>query len=119
MMRVKRSTKVADLIRKEVSQIFIRELKDPRIGFITVTKVDVSDDLRIAKIYYSVFGGTAEREESYRGLESAKGYIKRELGRRVKLKYMPEIMFVFDESLEYGSHIEELLRGLKVQGEGD
>ncbi|MBW2038656.1 MAG: 30S ribosome-binding factor RbfA [Deltaproteobacteria bacterium] len=117
-MRFKRSEKVGDMIREEVSQILIKGLKDPRIGFVTITKVAVSDDLRMAKIYYSVFGKEKEKEESYRGLESAKGYIKRELGRRVRLKYMPEITFIFDESLEYGSHIEELLRGLKDKEEG-
>jgi ribosome-binding factor A len=115
-MRFKRSEKVGDLIREEISQIFLRGLKDPRIGFVTITKVDVSDDLRLAKVYYSVFGGEQEKEESYQGLESAKGYIKRELGRRVRLKYMPEISFMFDDSLEYGEHIEELLQGLKDTG---
>jgi ribosome-binding factor A len=113
MMRFKRSEKVGDLIREEISQILLRELKDPRIGFVSITKVDLSDDLRVAKVYYSVFGGAQEKEESFQGLESAKGYIKRELGRRVRLKYMPEISFIFDDSFEYGEHIEELLRGVK------
>lgn len=105
------------MIREEVSQIIIRELKDPRIGFVTITKVDVSDDLRLAKIYYSVFGEEGEKEESLKGLESAKGYIKRELGRRVRLKYMPEITFIFDDSMEYGSRMEELLQGLNNKDE--
>lgn len=109
---------MGDQIRVEISEILLRELKDPRIGFITITKVAVSDDLRIAKIYYSVFGGEREKEESYKGLESAKGYIKRELGRRMRLKYMPDITFMFDDSLEYGEHIEELLRDVKDTGEG-
>lgn len=117
MMRFKRSEKVGDQIREEISQILLRELKDPRIGFVTITKVALSDDLRIAKVYYSVFGGEQEKEESYQGLESATGYIKRELGRRVRLKYMPEINFLFDDSLEYGEHIEELLQGVKGIGE--
>ena len=117
MMRFKRSEKVGDLIREEISQIFLRGLKDPRIGFVTITKVDVSDDLRVAKVYYSVFGGEQEKEESYLGLESAKGYIKRELGRRIRLKYMPDISFMFDDSFEYEEHIEELLRGVKDTGE--
>ena len=117
MMRFKRSEKVGDQIREEISQILLRELKDPRIGFVTITKVALSDDLRIAKVYYSVFGGKEEKEASYQGLESAKGYIKRELGRRVRLKYMPEISFMFDDSLEYGEHIEELLQGVKGTGE--
>jgi ribosome-binding factor A len=118
MVKGKRSEKVADLIKKEISQILLEELKDPRIGFVTITKVALSDDLRIAKIYYSVFGGEQDKEESYEGLESAKGYIKRELGKKVRLKYMPEITFIFDDSLEYGDHIEELLRGVKhAEGE--
>jgi len=104
---------VGDLIRKEISQILLEELKDPRIGFVTITKVALSDDLRIAKVYYSVFGEERDKEDSYQGLESAKGYIKRELGRRVRLKYMPEITFMFDDSLEYGEHIEGLLRDMK------
>jgi ribosome-binding factor A len=112
-MRFKRSEKVGDQIREEISQILLKGLKDPRIGFVTITKVAVSDDLRMAKIYYSVFGDEGEKEESYKGLESATGYIKRELGRRMRLKYMPEITFLFDDSLEYGEHIEELLRSTK------
>jgi ribosome-binding factor A len=112
-MRFKRADKVGDLIRKEISEILVSDLKDPRIGFVTITKVAVSDDLRVARVYYSVFGGDDQKEESYQGLESAKGYIKRELGRRVRLKYIPEISFLFDDSLEYGEHIEELLRRVK------
>lgn len=116
-MRFKRADKVGDLIRKEISEILLGDLKDPRIGFVTITKVAVSDDLRAARVYYSVFGDEDQKEESYQGLESAKGYVKRELGRRVRLKYIPEIHFLFDDSLEYGEHIEELLRGVKHSDE--
>jgi len=101
------------LIRKEISQILVSELKDPRIGLVTITKVSVSDDLRVARVYYSVFGGEEQREDSYQGLASATGYIKRELGRRVRLRYMPEINFMLDDSLEYGEHIEKLLQRVK------
>jgi ribosome-binding factor A len=117
MMRGKRSDKVGDQMREEISEILLKDLKDPRIGFVTITKVAVSDDLRQAKVYYSVFGGEQEKEDSFQGLESATGYIKRELGRRMRLKYMPEITFLFDDSLEYGAHIEELLRDVKDTGE--
>jgi ribosome-binding factor A len=113
MMRGKRSDKVGDQMRKEISEILLKELKDPRIGFVTITKVAVSADLRQAKVYYSVFGGEEEKADSLQGLESATGYIKRELGRRMRLKYMPEITFLFDDSLEYGAHIEELLQAAK------
>ena len=105
------------MIRKEISQILLDELKDPRIGLVTITKVAVSNDLRAAKVYYSVFGDEQQKEESSQGLESAKGYIKRELGMRVRLKYMPEIQFLFDDSLEYGEHIEELLRDIQHSDE--
>jgi len=104
-------------MRGEISEILLKELKDPRIGFVTITKVAVTDDLRQAKVYYSVFGGEKEKGDSFQGLESATGYIKRELGRRMRLKYMPEITFLFDDSLEYGAHIEELLRDAKDTGE--
>lgn len=108
---------MGDQIRQEISEMLLRGLKDPRIGFVTITKVTVSDDLRQAKVYYSVFGGEQEKEDSYQGLESATGYIKRELGRRMRLKYMPEITFHFDDSLEYGAHIEELLQAVKGPAE--
>ena len=113
MMKGKRADKVGDQIRVEISDILLKDLKDPRIGFVTITKVAVSDDLRQAKVYYSVFGGEQAKEDSEQGLESATGYIKRELGRRMRLKYMPEITFHFDDSLEYGAHIEELLQRVK------
>ena len=101
------------MIRQEVSEIILSGLKDPRIGFVTVTKVTVSDDLRVAKIYYSVFGHEQEKEESTIALKNATGYIKRELGRRVRLKYMPDITFVFDDSLERVDAINELLQSPK------
>ncbi len=100
-------------MRGEISEILLKGLKDPRIGFVTITKVAVTDDLRQAKVFYSVFGGEKEKGDSFQGLESATGYIKRELGRRMRLKYMPEITFHFDDSLEYGAHIEELLQAAK------
>jgi ribosome-binding factor A len=118
MARFKRSEKVGDQIKEEISQILLTELKDPRIGFVTITKVSVSDDLGMASVYYSVFGGAREKDESLQGLESATGYIKRELGRRMRLKYMPTITFRYDDSLEYGEHIEELLRSTKGSDEG-
>jgi len=108
---------VGDQIRQEISDMLLRELKDPRIGFVTITKVAVSDDLRQAKVYYSVFGGEQEKEDSLQGLESATGYIKRELGRRMRLKYMPDITFFFDDSLEYGARIEKLLQTAKGPAE--
>ena len=115
----KRSERVADLIRKEISEMLMRSIKDPRIGFVTITRVSVTEDCRSAKIYYSVMGTAAEREESLKGLTSATGYIRKELGRLVSLRYTPEIVFQFDPSIEYAIHIEEVIQHLREEREKD
>jgi len=111
-MEGKRSEKVADLIQKEISQMLVKTIKDPRIGFVTITRVTVSEDFRFAKVYFSVAGTLAERERSMKGLDSAKGYVRRELGRRIRLRHTPEIMFQFDPSIEYAIHMEELIQSI-------
>jgi len=116
-MEGKRSEKVADLIQREVSAMLVKSVKDPRIGFVTITKVTVSEDCRFAKVYFSVAGTPAERENSGKGLESAKGYVRKELGRRLQLRYTPEIVFQFDPSIEYAIHMEEVIRNIH-RGEG-
>jgi ribosome-binding factor A len=118
-MEGKRSEKVADLVQKEVSQMLVRSIKDPRIGFVTITRVNVSEDCRFAKIYFSVAGTLEDRERSKKGLESAKGYIRKELGRRIRLRYTPEIMFQFDPSIEYAIHMEELIQETHPKREAD
>ena len=123
MTEGKRSEKVADMIQKEISQMLVKTIKDPRVGFVTITKVTVSDDCRLAKVYFSMAGTLAEKERSMKGLDSAKGYVRRELGRRMRLKYTPEIMFQFDPSIEYAIHIGEVIQQLKQDkeknGDGD
>ena len=116
-MEGKRSEKVADLIQKEVSQMLVKSVKDPRIGFVTITKVTVSEDCRFARVYFSVAGTEAERESSGRGLDSAKGYVRKELGRRLRLRYTPEIVFQFDPSIEYAIHMEELIQSIHREEE--
>ncbi len=116
-MEGKRSEKVADLIQKEISQMLVKSIKDPRIGFVTITRVMVSEDCRFAKVYFSVAGNLAERENSMKGLDSAKGYIRKELGRRIRLRYTPEILFLFDPSIEYAIHMEELIQSLHREKE--
>lgn len=118
-MEGKRSEKVADMIQREISQMLLRTLKDPRIGFVTITRVAVSEDCRLAKIYFSVTGSPVERERSTEGLNSAKGYVRRELGRRMKLKYTPEITFQFDPSIEYAVHIGEIMERLRREEKKD
>jgi ribosome-binding factor A len=116
-MEGKRSEKVADLIQKEISQMLVKSIKDPRIGFVTITKVSVSEDCRFAKVYFSVVGTLAERERSMKGLDSAKGFVRKELGRRIRLRYTPEILFQFDPSIEYAIHMGELIQTIQQEKE--
>jgi ribosome-binding factor A len=120
MMDAKRAKRVGVRIRQEVADLLLRRVKDPRIGFVTITEVDVSPDLRRAKIYYSVVGTEVDRQRAAEGLHRASSFIKRELAPRLQLKFMPEIGFVYDPSLEYGDRIEKLLRDIRQEGvEGD
>ena len=123
MTEGKRSEKVADLIRKEISEmILLKTIKDPRIGFLTITRVSVSDDCRMARVYFSVMGDQEERDRSLEGLNSAKGYVRKELGRRMSLRYTPDLIFQYDPSIEYAIHIDEVfhhLREEKKKDEGD
>ena len=115
-MEHKRADRIADLILKELAEVLLRRVKDPRLAEITLTKVDVSPDLRNAKVYYSLLGDDQKKAEVAGGLESARGFVKRELGKRLQLRRMPEISFYFDASLEHGSNIDRLLAELKEPG---
>ncbi len=119
MSEGKRSEKVADLIRKEISEMLVRGIKDPRIGFVTVTRVKVTDDCRSARIYFSVMGTAEQRDRSIEGLNSARGYVRKELGRRISLRYTPEITFQFDPSIEYAIHMEEVFQHIHEESERD
>ncbi|WP_455662781.1 30S ribosome-binding factor RbfA [Pradoshia sp.] len=104
-----RSTRVGEQMKKELSDILGRKLKDPRVGFVTVTDVEVSGDLQQAKVFISVLGDADKREDTLKGLEKAKGFIRSELGQRIRLRKTPELFFEFDESIDYGNRIESLL----------
>ena len=108
-----RVEKVAQAIKREISNIIHDELKDPRIGFVTITGVDLTKDLRIAKIYYSVLGDVNEKDKTSAALKNAKGFMRRLLGQRLELRYAPEINFKEDRSIEYSLHIERELDKLK------
>lgn len=112
----KRSARVSDQMMHEIADMLMRKIKDPRIGFVTVTAVEVSEDLRNAKVFVSVYGN---REETMKGLESATPFIRSELGRRMRLKFMPEILFRFDETVEKGAHMMEILRSIKSEKKKD
>jgi ribosome-binding factor A len=101
--------RVSEQIKKELSSIIQMELKDPRIGFITVTGVETTSDLSQAKIYLSVLGSDEQKEATLKALGSATGFLRSELGKRMKLRHTPVLLFKFDSSIEYGSRIETLL----------
>ncbi|EJW15557.1 30S ribosome-binding factor RbfA [Paenibacillus alvei] len=104
-----RSGRVGEQMKKELSQLIQTEIKDPRIGFITVTGVDVTNDLSQAKVYLSVMGNEEQKEQSMKALEKASGFLRSEIGKRIRLRHTPELLFKIDSSIEYGSHIEKLL----------
>ncbi|MFW9604747.1 MAG: ribosome-binding factor A [Trichlorobacter sp.] len=109
-MAVRRSDKVQETIHTCVSSILSRGLNDPRIGFVTITGVEVTVDLHLARIFYTVIGDERSRKDTAAGLKSATPYIRRELGRVLAMRYTPDIMFVYDQSRDYGERIDELLK---------
>lgn len=113
-MRV-RPQRVANAIRKEISNMLYEDLKDPRIGFTTITKVEVTPDLRNAKVYYTVLGDQKKKKSTEVALNSAKGFIKSLIGDRLKLRFTPEIVFVADKSIEYQDKINRLLEKIRKE----
>jgi ribosome-binding factor A len=105
----KRAERVADAIRKEISDILLKEISDPRIGLITITDTKLSDDLRQAKVYFVQMGKDQGSRDIQENLQRASGFLKKELGRRLRLRHIPEILFFYDESFEYGSRIDRIL----------
>ncbi len=112
-MQHKRVDRVGELILKELAALLLSKVKDPRLADITLTDVQVTPDLRHARVFYSLLGDDERKAEAAVGLESATGFVKRELGKRLQLRRIPDIEFCFDTSLEYGSHIDRLLTELK------
>lgn len=112
-----RVEKVQEFIKQEVSNIILQELKDPRIGFVTVTRVEVSSDLRYAKIYLSLMGSEEQKTATWEGLQHSLGYIRSEIGKRIRLRFTPELSLHRDESLLYSARINELLQKVKREEE--
>ncbi len=108
-MSFRRADKVADLMKAEISDILLRQINDPQVQGITVTGIRVTDDLRQARVFFVRMGENACGEETRKGLNRAAGFVRRELGKRLRLRYVPEISFTFDESFEYGDRINRLL----------
>jgi ribosome-binding factor A len=109
-----RPEKVAHLMRREVADILETKLRDPRLGrTVTVTDVEVTHDLSFAKIFVTVLGDEAERKSTLEALAHATGFVRREIGQRLKLREVPEIRFLYDDSLDKGGRVEALLRRIE------
>ena len=118
MRGAKRADRVGDQILKGVAGILARRVNDPRVKGVTLTGIDLSNDLKHARIYFSVIGKADDIEKARSGLESAKGYIKREIGLKFKLRYVPDIIFDHDPTLETGNRMEKLFQKLRVEDDG-
>jgi ribosome-binding factor A len=116
MLPYKRSQRVSDLLREEVADIIFYKLKDPRLGFITVTGVDVTDDLKMASVYISVLK-EEDKKLTLEILNSAKSFIRSELSKRLRMKFIPIVDFRLDSSIEYGNKIDKLLDEIRKKDE--
>ena len=114
-----RTERLADQIRAEIAQIIREELNDPRIGFATITRVDLTADLQHARAHVSVLGGEPAAKSTIEGMISAAGYIRRELGRRLRLRRTPEVEFMLDHGPEESIRLEELMQRLHAQDKGN
>ena len=108
-MSIKRSDKIAEAIHELISGLLVKGVKDPRIGFTTITAVKVTSDLRLATIFFTVIGDEVEKKNAEQGLNSARGFIRKEIAKTLRMRYVPDIVFKYDESVDYGRHIDSLL----------
>lgn len=118
-MEFQRSHRVGEQIHKEISALLIKGLKDPRIGFVTITAVEVTPDMHLARVYFTAMGDEKVRRDTEKGLQSSVPFLRRELGRRLRMRYVPDILFCFDSSLEYGNRIETLLKEIRTEDADD
>ncbi len=119
-----RSVKVAEEIKREIAQMIRDDLKDPRLkGLISVTHVEVTNDLRYAKIFVSMYSQENDEKSAFKALEKASGYLRSELAKRLQLRYTPELIFKFDDSIQYGDKINKIISNInkseKAEDEND
>ncbi len=112
-----RASRLAESIKEEVSKMIREEVKDPRLGFVTVTDVEVAEDLRHARVFVSILGEEEDVKNSMDVLTRASGFVRTELGKAIRLRHVPEISFRYDKSIEHGAHISKLLREVGVEGD--
>ena len=110
-----RSSRIGKKIQRGVSEYLQSSLRDPRLHLVTITDVVMSADLSVARVYYSVNGGTRERNDARAGFRSASGYIRRSLAAALEMKYMPALKFTYDQSLDYGATVDRLLEEIKTE----
>lgn len=116
---VKRAERVGQLLKEEIAGLLVKEVKDPRVGLVTINRIELSKDLRHAKVFVGSLNAGTTRLNVLQGLESASPFIRRELGRRLDLRRVPELVFRIDESVEHGVRIASLLRELGESSAGD
>ena len=119
MMVNARAERVAGQVQKVISDVLRRSISDPRLATTTITGVKMSADLRIARIYFTTGQGEENAEQAGNGFQSALGFLKRQMARELKLKYMPDLQFYYDESIDYGQHIDQLLRKITTDHDTD
>ena len=118
-MSGRRTDRLAAEIQEGVAELLAHGLKDPRIGFVTVTRVDLTADLRLARIYVGILGGPADREKTLAGLAQATGFVRRELGKRIRVRHVPEVVFLYDEGLNAAERIAQILDQGPEGGDGE
>jgi ribosome-binding factor A len=118
MPQASRAARVGDQIREELASLLTRDVHDPGIGFVTLTHVKVSPDLQQARVYYTTIGDDKARRETARALERATPFLRRRIGSRLRLRRVPEITFTFDQAIEKSDRIEQILRELNTERDG-
>lgn len=113
-----RQERMNDAIRDIISELIFRRIKDPRIGFVTITSVSLASDYMTAKVYYSVMGSEEEKAATLAGLESAKSFMRRTIGKVLKLRHAPDLRFIYDDSIDRAMAIEEALKKIHREEEG-
>lgn len=113
----RRTDRLGELFREEISKLLQKGLKDPRVGFATISRVDITEDLSYAKVRVSVMGSDKEKRDTIIGLNNSAGFIRQYLGKGIKIRKIPELTFVLDENLEHAMRIEGILAELKQKGE--
>ena len=112
-MRSYRKERLGERIKELIGELVLNQTKDPRIGLVTITSVQVAPDFTAAKVYFTVMGDDAVRAETRKGLESAKSFLKKTVGRELKLRQVPDLRFEYDDALDRAMRIEEMIEGIR------